>query len=127
MSEGYIIANVYTSKSLIPIKDASVSVTKTGKDTNELIGFRKTNENGTTTPIIINTPDENLSLEPNYKEPFATCDIQIEHPMYYTIFIKNAQVFANRTTVQPAELIPLEDTAVEDNAVEVFDVNQQNL
>ena len=127
MAEGYIITQVYTSRSMIPIRDASVSITKEENNKITLVGFRKTDINGKTSPVTLQTPDMELSLEPGFKDPFATCNILIQHPQFYSMYIKNAQVFANNTTLQKAELIPLEEGATTKNAVETFEVLPQNL
>ncbi len=127
MAEGYIIAQVYTSRGVIPIRDASVSVTQEKDNKRVLVGVRKTDESGKTVPILLSTPDQDLSLTPNNITPFAVCDLQIEHPDYYTMFIKDVQVFANTTSVQNAALIPIEAGANTKNAVETFQVIPQNL
>lgn len=107
--------------------DASVSVTQEKDNKRILIGIRKTNEYGKTTPILLQTPDEDLSTSPGNETPFAVCNMQIEHPDYYTMFIKDVQVFANTTSYQNAELIPIEAQANSKNAVETFQVLPQNL
>ena len=127
MAEGYIIAQVYTSRGVIPIKDASVNVTQEKDNKRVLVGVRKTDENGKTTPITVKAPDEELSLLPGLGTPFAVCDIQIEHPNYYTIFIKDVQIFANITSIQNAAIIPIEEGVNTKNAVETFEVLPQNL
>lgn len=129
MSEGYIVARVYTSRSMIPIKDASVAVLEEIDNRSMLIGYRKTDEVGKTTPISIQTPDREMSQSPNDTEtfPFTQVNIQIEHPNYYTMYIRNVQVFADTTSVQNAELIPIEAQAEPKNAVETFEVLPQNL
>jgi len=127
LAEGYIIAQVYTSRAIIPIMDASVSITQEKEDKRVVIGFRKTNENGKTYPVTITTPNEELSLSPGLRTPFTTCDVQIEHPDFYTIFIKDVQIFANTTSMQNAELVPIESGANTKNAVEAFRVLPQDL
>lgn len=127
MAEGYIVAQVFTSRGAIPIRDASVSVTQNNDNKRVLIGVRKTNEFGRTEPITVTTPDEALSQSPGNANPFTVVDMQIEHPEFYTISIKDFQVFANTTSFQNAELIPIEADANTKNAVESFQVTPQNL
>lgn len=127
MAEGYVITQVYTSRAIIPIMDASVSITQEKEDKRVVIGVRKTNENGKTSPVTITTPNEELSLSPGLRTPFTTCDVQIEHPDFYTVFIKDVQIFANTTSIQNAELVPIESGANTKNAVEAFRVLPQDL
>lgn len=127
MAEGYVITQVYTSRAIIPIMDASVSITQEKEDKRVVIGVRKTNENGKTSPVTITTPNEELSLSPGLRTPFTTCDVQIEHPDFYTVFIKDVQIFANTTSIQNAELVPIESGANTKNAVEAFRVLSQDL
>ena len=127
MAEGYIIAQVYTSRGVIPVRDASVFVTQEKNDKRILVGVRKTDESGKTAPITLNAPDKELSLSPGHTALFTTCDLQIEHPDYYTVFVKDVQVFADTISLQNAELIPLEAGADAKNAVETFRVLPQNL
>ena len=127
MAQGYIVAQVYTSRGVIPIMDATVSVTQEKDNKRILVGVRKTNENGRTSPILIETPDEELSTSPGNVTPFAVCNLQIEHPDYYTMFIKDVQVFANTTSFQNAGLVPIEEQANTKYPVETFQVTPQNL
>ncbi len=127
MAEGYIIAQVYTSRAIIPIMDASVSITQEKEDKRVVIGVRKTNENGKTHPVTITTTNEELSLSPGLRTPFTTCDVQIEHPDFYTMLIKDVQIFANTTSIQNAELVPIESGSNTKNAVEAFRVLPQDL
>ena len=127
MAQGYIVAQVYTSRGVIPIKDATVSVTQEKDNKRILVGVRKTNENGRTSPVLIETPDEELSTSPGNPAPFAVCNLHIEHPDYYTMFIKDVQVFANTTSFQTASLVPIEEQANNKSPVETFQVTPQNL
>ena len=127
MAKGYIIARAYTSRGIIPIANANVSVTSVADGGRVLLGFRVTDENGLTTPIELETPDVDLSLEPNQEQGFAAYNIRIEHPDFYTYFVRDAQVFPNTTTVQNAELVPIEAQTSPQDAVEEFQVTPQNL
>lgn len=115
MATGYIIANVYTSRAQIPIKNAQVSVTSGNSPNQKLLGFRTTNEAGQITPIPIDTPELELSLSPSKTKPFSICNIKISHPSYYTLTITDVQVFANTQTLQNVELIPLEENTKPDD------------
>lgn len=129
MSVGYIVVNVYTSRAQIPLKNAYVTVTSGKAPEVTLLGFRTTNENGTTESISIETPNVDLSLAPTQPDvqPFSTCNIRISHPEYYTTIINDVQVFANTQTLQEVELIPLEENSEAQDRLIRRTVPAQNL
>ncbi len=123
---GYFTARVYTSKGEIPVSDASVVIEN--YDMSSILGARVTDEDGKITPIIINTPKRSESQSPGAQEaPFASVNVRISHPRYYTYYIRNAQVFEGETSMADAELIPIDYTA--DYPFKAFDFNvtPQNL
>lgn len=122
---GYFTARVYTSRGEIPIKDASVVIEN--YDSSAVLGARITDENGKTTPVIINTPPVAESQSPGGENPFATVNVRISHPGFYTRYIRNAQVFEGETSVAEAELIPIDYTLDFPMRVEDFTVTPQNL
>ena len=105
---GYFTARVYTSRGEIPISDASVVIES--YDASSILGARITDANGKITPIIINTPPKSESQSPGGESPFATVNVRISHPGYYTRYIRNAQVFEGETSYADAELIPIDYT-----------------
>ena len=127
-SKGYISAQIFTARQVIPISGASVMITKRNGSANELIGFRITNEDGRTGLVEVDTPDEMLSQEPGNAAPFSSFDIHIEHPGYYPVTVVDAQVFGGVVTEQRAELIPVADNTnpANDNLERIY-VTPQNL
>ena len=111
MATGYIVVNVYTSRAQLPLRNAQVSVTDGNEAGPKLLGFRLTGVTGKTDEIEIETPDLDSSLSPSEKKPFAICDVKISHPSYYTLNIRDVQVFANTQTLQNVELIPLTENS----------------
>ena len=47
------------------------------------------------------------STHPGPEHPYATCDIQVEHPDFQMLRVENVQIFSGVETLQDAELIPL--------------------
>lgn len=125
MPTGFLTAQVVTSRGAIPIEGASVSVTTAGGGT--LLGFRITNSAGNTAPITLDAPAHELSEAPAQDLPFASYDLRIDHPLFFTLLVKNAQVFAGTTTVQNVELIPLQEHSQPGNRAETVTVPPQNL
>ena len=106
---GYLTARVYTANESIPIKDAVVTVMKNDRGTTDIIAKRTTDKNGLIVPIVISAPDESLSLEPGDSDVFTLVDVKVDKEGYYTIYIRNVQIFAGQTTVADTPMIPLPD------------------
>ena len=124
---GYLTARIYTSNESIPIEGAVVTVIKKDSATNDIIGKRTTDKNGQILPVIISAPDEALSLEPGRNNVFTTVDVRIDKEGYFTVYIKNVQIFAGQTTVVDTPLIPLPDNQTYDDKSEDFVESPQNL
>ena len=127
MQNGYLTARIYTSRGSFPVSEAVVTVTKTQDSKTEIIARRTTDRNGQITPVAITAPDKSLSLEPGNNDVFTVVDVRVDHPLYYTVVIKNVQIFGGETTVVDTPLIPLPDNQAEDNASEEFVESPQNL
>ena len=109
-------------------KNARVSLLESG--TQNLIGFRSTNEEGLTAVFELETPDIDLSLSPGNAgegEPFSVVDILITHPMYQKILVKNVQIFPNRESIQNVNMIPLDEFQNSKTTETVYPISPQNL
>ncbi len=107
MAEGRIIVKTSTSGMLIPVEDAKVFIIRKTEGKDNIIASRSTGRSGITDSIIVSAPDKINSQSPDGGRAYASVDIRVEHPLYYTLYIKDAQVFADTESVQRAELIPL--------------------
>ena len=125
-AKGYIQVHAYTSYAQIPLKDVAVSVTDNKGKT---VALRLTNRNGSLDmPIEIDVPDRASSQTPNTGViPFAVVNLYARLNDYEAIEIENLQIFANTTTDQNLEMIPLSEFPESFNKLEVFDTPPQNL
>ena len=106
--QGSVLVRVYTSRAQIPVPDASVTLTRPTQDgRSDLIALRVTDESGLIQPISIPAPAAARSTHPGPEHPYATCDIQVEHPDFQMLRVENVQIFSGVETLQVAELIPL--------------------
>ena len=122
---GYITVHTYTSYALLPLKDVAVSVTATD---GTAIAMRLTDRNGLIKPIEIPVPERSASLTPDSGEtPFAVVNLYARLKGYEQIEIENLQVFADTTTNQNLEMIPLSELPGQWNQTEIFDTPRQNL
>ena len=122
---GYITVHAYTSYALLPLKDVAVAVTAPD---GTAIAMRLTDRSGLIQPIEIPVPERSASLTPNSGEtPFTAVNLYARLKGYEQIEIKNLQVFADTTTNQNLEMIPLSELPGKWNQAEVFDTPRQNL
>lgn len=124
-STGYIQVRAYTSTAQFPLQD--VAITITGID-GTAIAMRLTDRNGRISPIPIPVPDIEESQTPDPPErPFATVNLYARKKGYEQIESENLQVFADTTTLQNLEMIPLAELPLEWDQSVVFDTPPQNL
>lgn len=122
---GYITAHAYTSYALLPLPDVAVTVTATD---GTAIAMRITDRNGLIVPIEIPVPDRSESLSPNPGErPFAVVNLYARLKGYEQIEMENLQVFADTTTNQNLEMIPLSELPNKWDQTAIFDTPAQNL
>lgn len=122
---GYITVHAYTSYAYLPLKDVAVSVTAPD---GTAIAMRLTDRNGLIRPIEVPVPAKSASLTPNSGEtPFTTVNLFARLRGYEQIEIMNLQVFADTTTNQNLEMIPLSELPGAWNQAEIFDTPRQNL
>ena len=124
---GYLTARVYTANESIPIKDAVVTVIKNDSSTSDIIAKRTTDKNGLILPVAISAPDKSLSLQPGAGDVFSLVDVRIDKEGYYTVYIKNVQIFSEQTTVADTPMIPLPDNQKYNDKSEDFVETPQNL
>lgn len=116
----------FESFAQIPLKDVAVSVAEVNGGA---LALRLTNRNGMLdAPVEIIVPDFSESQSPNTGViPFAIVDLYARLENYETIEIKNLQIFADTTTFQDLEMIPLSELPDRWNKLETFDTPPQNL
>ncbi len=127
MQNGFLTARIYTSRGNLPVAEAIVTVRQTEGGRTNIIAKRTTGKNGQITPVTIPAPDKSLSLQPGDNDVFSVVDVRVDHPLYYTVVIKNVQIFAGETTVVDTPLIPLPDNQRNDEMADEFVESPQNL
>lgn len=122
---GYIQVYAYSSFARLPLQDVAVTVTAAD---GTAIAMALTDRNGKIQPIPIPVPDKAASQSPDTGEvPFTTVNLQARLKGYEQIFIKGLQVFADTTTGQDLEMIPLSELPTHWDRSETFDTPPQNL
>ena len=122
---GYIQVYAYTGKARIPLKDVAVSVTALD---GTAIALRLTDRSGKIDPIPIPVPDLAESQSPDPGElPFARVNLYARLNGYVQIEAEDLQVFANTTTDQNLEMVPLSELPDSWALQEIFQTPAQNL
>lgn len=124
-STGYIQVHAYTSTARLPIQNAAITVTASD---GTAIAMRLTDRSGQITPIEIPVPDKSESLQPDPPErPFATVNLYARRKGYEQVEAESLQVFADTTTYQNLEMIPLSELPNQWDQAVIFDTPPQNL
>lgn len=125
-AKGYIQVHAYTSYAQIPLQDVAISITDTS---GTAIALRLTNRSGfLNEPIEIDVPDLSAGQTPNTGIiPYAVVNLYARLKNYEAIEIENLQIFANTTTLQNLEMIPLSELPNSWNKLEIFNTPPQNL
>ena len=92
------------------------------------IAMRLTDRNGLIEPIEIPVPDKTESQAPDPTEkPFTTVNLYARKQGYEQVESENLQVFAETTTVQNLEMIPLSELPGGWDQMVIYDTPPQNL
>lgn len=124
-STGYIQVRAYTSVAQFPLKDVAIAITATD---GTAIAMRLTDRNGQVSPIEIPVPDKSESLTPNVNEtPFTSVNLYARLKGYEQVESENIQIFADTTTIQNLEMIPLSELPADWDQTVIYNTPPQNL
>lgn len=105
--EGYLVVQVFTARSSIPLADANITITSAQPDGGEdLIISAITDESGKTKTFVLPTPPISASEHPGGQRPYSVYNIRAAYPGFYITELHDVPVFPDRTTVQPINMIP---------------------
>lgn len=122
---GFIQLRAYTSTAQFPLKDVAITVTASD---GTAIAMRLTDRNGQITPIAVPVPDKEESLEPDpVEKPYTSVNLYARLKGYEQVESENLQVFADTTTNQNLEMIPLAELPTGWDQTVIFDTPPQNL
>lgn len=122
---GYIQVRAYTSTAQFPLKDVAITVTATD---GTAIAMRLSDRNGLIDPIEVPVPDKVESQSPDPGEtPFASVNLYAHRKGYEQVESENLQVFADTTTIQNLEMIPLAELPQSWDQSVIYTTPPQNL
>ena len=124
-ANGFLQLRAFTSKAQFPLKDVAITVTAAD---GTAIAMRLTDRNGLITPIEIPVPDRSESLQPDPPEqPFTQVNLYARKRGYEQVESENIQIFADTTTYQNLEMIPLAELPQDWDQTVIYDTPPQNL
>lgn len=122
---GYIQVHAYSSYAQLPLENVAIAVTSTD---GTAIAMRLTDRSGQIAPIEIPVPDLAASQSPEPGEkPFTSVNLYAHLKGYEQIESENLQVFADTTTLQNLEMIPLAELPQSWSQNVIFNTPPQNL
>ena len=122
---GFIQLHAYTSTAQFPLENVAITVTSSD---GTAIAMRLTDRNGLIPSIEIPVPDREESLQPDPGErPFATVNLYARKQGYEQVEAENLQVFADTTTYQNLEMIPLAEMPEAWDKTVIYNTPPQNL
>ncbi len=109
---GRLIAQVTTASGALPIVDAVVTIFRTD---GSIIDVQKTDRSGRTSGISLPAPPARYSQQPGGIRPYSTYSLRAESPGYYSKELLNIAVFDQIESIQPVDLEPLGEDALEND------------
>lgn len=116
---GYLKFGVFDISVGNPANNAQIVVSVTENGTEVPLFTLFTNDSGQTSPIELETPPFDYSLEPDQPQPYSTYNATITASGYETEQINGIQIYANSTSIQDINLIPIREN---NNETEVINI-----
>ena len=116
--KGKLQINVTSSLGLIPIPDATVTISYRGTP-DTAVEKLTTDSSGQTEAVELVAPPLEYSVEPSDEMPYSEYNIQVEAPGYETVLVSGTEILPDVTALQPIEMIP-EETAREEEELIVI-------
>lgn len=117
---GKLQINVTSSLGLIPIQDATVTISYTGIP-DVTIEQVNTDSSGQTQQIELPAPSPEYSLNPVEQQPYSEYNIRVEAPGYEPVMVSGTEVLPDVTAMQPIQLTPVETSDQTDNVIVIPD------
>ena len=122
---GFLQVRAYTSQAQYPLTDVAIVITASD---GTAIAMALTDRNGRIAPIPVPVPERSESLSPDPGErPFTVVNLYAHKRGYERVEAENIQLFADTTTLQNLEMIPLSEFPDSWNQYILFDTPPQNL
>lgn len=104
---GRLQINVTANVGLIPIENASITISFTGEPDSALETLT-TNSSGQTDTVDLKTPPLQYSLTPNSPMPYSEYTLSVSAPGYEPVIVSGVEVLPDVTAIQNIEMTPTE-------------------
>ena len=110
---GYLIVQVTTANTAIPLEGAFVRISRDAPDRGVLYELR-TGADGRTARVALQTPPRSVTLTPGGGDAFTPYNIEVSLAEYGETFYQHVPIFDGITSIQGADLIPIPQNGVPD-------------
>lgn len=117
---GRLQINVTSSLGLIPIQDATITISYTGIP-DVTVERLTTDSSGQSETIDLPAPPLEYSMEPVEQMPYSEYNIQVEAPGYEPVLVSGTEVLPDVTAVQPIRMNPLETATQQEDVIVIPD------
>lgn len=104
---GQLQINVTSTLGLIPIQDATVTISYTGVP-DVTVEQLRTDSSGQTETIELPAPPPEYSMEPEQPMPYSEYNIQVDAPGYESVMVSGTEILPDVTALQSIQMRPLE-------------------
>lgn len=122
---GYVIVQVTTANTAIPLEGARVRISQAENGHFELLYDLTSGADGRTERIALPAPARNMSLKPSDGKPYTAYSIEVSSAGYESAVYAAVPIFDGITAIQQANLVPLPEAGYTDdftlNAPQLFD------
>ncbi len=120
-SSGTLKVSVISSLGLIPVENATVTISYTGIP-DEPLQTLTTDSSGQTPVVTLPAPPINLSLNPDAGEqPYSEYNITVTAEGYEPVLVSGSELLPDRLSLQPIVMNPMETTEEEESRVVIPD------
>ena len=119
-NQGSLQINVTANVGLIPIENASITISFTGEP-DSAIETLTTDSSGQTESVTLNTPPLQYSLTPNSPMPYSEYTLTVSAPGYEPVIVSGVEVLPDVTAVQNIEMTPTEMSEDEEEIIAIPD------
>ena len=113
---GYLVVQVTTANTAIPLAGAAVTVSHGGDAGGDVLFELTTGNDGKTDRIALPAPARSGSQRPSSIPPFATYQISVRLQGYESAIYNNVPVFDGIIAFQQADLIPVPENRYSDGS-----------
>lgn len=117
---GRLQINVTANVGLIPIENASITISFTGEPDSALETLT-TNSSGQTDTVDLKTPPLQYSLTPNSPMPYSEYTLSVSAPGYEPVIVSGVEVLPDVTAIQNIEMTPTETSADTEEIIAIPD------